>query len=227
MKAFNIQWDVDLDDFLEALNQMPHADAAKAIGVSQTIYRIMPKAQIRDYARQKFDTNKTDVAGFLGLPSEVEIPETIEHDEETISEWLSDTYKFCHTGFELTTVLAEYEVYATKMRDAQICKKEDDTDDDWMDYANDPLLDIIYAANEDDAVQQIADSMEIEKDVLCALQHIVSVDVPIEHDGKATSKRFEAVSFKEDKKAGIEISFDNEKIMSVYIQDNKLRYCTY
>ena len=227
MKAFNIQWDVDLDDFLEALDQIPSTDAAKAIDVSQTVYQIMQKAQIRDYAKQKFDTNKTDVASILGLPSEVEIPETIEHDEDTVSEWLSDTYKFCHTGFELTMVLTEYEVYAAKMRDAQICTKEDDTDDDWVDYVNDPLLDVIYAANEDDAIQQIADSMGMEKAVLYALQHIVGVDIPVEHDGKTTNKRFEAVSFKEDKKAGIKISLDNEQIMSVYIQDNRLKYRTY
>lgn len=225
MKAYNIQWDVNLDDFLEALDHMTTKNAAKSIGVSPGVYQTMPKVQIRDYARPVFSTSKTDIANYIGLPSEVEIPDTIEHDDETISDWLSDTYGFCHTGFELTTVITEYDVYAANMRDAQICTKEDtENDDGWIDYSNDPLLDTVYATDENAAVKQIADSMEIETDALYALQHIVSTNVPVEHDGQTKNRKFEAISFKENDMAGIKITLDNEPIITVYIQDNKLKY---
>lgn len=37
------------------------------------------------------------------LPVEVEIPSGMTDDEE-ISDWLTDTYGFCHCGFELKRV---------------------------------------------------------------------------------------------------------------------------
>ena len=39
------------------------------------------------------------------LPVEVEIPSGMTDDEE-ISDWLTDTYGFCHCGFELRKVSA-------------------------------------------------------------------------------------------------------------------------
>lgn len=35
----------------------------------------------------------------MGLPTEIEISEEV--DKEDVSDWLSDTYGFCHEGFEL------------------------------------------------------------------------------------------------------------------------------
>ena len=37
------------------------------------------------------------------LPDEVEVPSGLTDDEE-ISDWLTDTYGFCHCGFELKRV---------------------------------------------------------------------------------------------------------------------------
>lgn len=34
------------------------------------------------------------------LPKEVEIPDYVE-DEDDISDWLTDTYGYCHDGFEI------------------------------------------------------------------------------------------------------------------------------
>lgn len=41
-----------------------------------------------------------DTEDSVELPTEVEIPNTIT-DEDEISDWLTDTFGFCHKGFSL------------------------------------------------------------------------------------------------------------------------------
>lgn len=58
----------------------------------------MAKKFIRKAYNIKWDT---DGATFkeCGLPRSVVIPVYLNNDEETISDWLSDKYYFCHNGF--------------------------------------------------------------------------------------------------------------------------------
>lgn len=45
------------------------------------------------------DMTESEIKEILGtLPTEVEIPKEI--DFEDVSDWLSDTYGFCHFGFD-------------------------------------------------------------------------------------------------------------------------------
>lgn len=44
-----------------------------------------------------------DVEDLENLPTEVELPEGMD-DEDDISDWLSDEYGWCHSGFELEEV---------------------------------------------------------------------------------------------------------------------------
>lgn len=46
------------------------------------------------------DMTEREIKEILGtLPTEVEIPKEI--DFEDVSDWLSDTYGFCHFGFDI------------------------------------------------------------------------------------------------------------------------------
>lgn len=46
------------------------------------------------------DMTESEIKEILGtLPTEVEIPKEI--DFEDVSDWLSDTYGFCHFGFDI------------------------------------------------------------------------------------------------------------------------------
>lgn len=46
------------------------------------------------------DMAESEIKEILGtLPTEVEIPKEI--DFEDVSDWLSDTYGFCHFGFDI------------------------------------------------------------------------------------------------------------------------------
>ena len=50
----------------------------------------------------KWDTDG-DTEALVSLPTEVEIPQDIADldDDDAISDWLSDTFGFCHFGFSI------------------------------------------------------------------------------------------------------------------------------
>ncbi len=104
MKATNILWDVDFDEVYEHLDNMNYKNAAKAIEVSEETYANMTTEERHDQAYYLFRHSPADLDEFLGLPSEVDIPaELIESDffDEDVSDWLSDTFGYCHEGFEI------------------------------------------------------------------------------------------------------------------------------
>lgn len=53
-----------------------------------------------DVADSAEDMAESEIKEILGtLPTEVEIPKEI--DFEDVSDWLSETYGFCHYGFDI------------------------------------------------------------------------------------------------------------------------------
>ena len=100
MKATNILWDVDFWEVYEKLDQMSYDKAAEALGVPSVTYANMTTAERHDYAYELFRHSPAALDEFLGLPNEIDIPEELTDDED-ISDWLSDTYGYCHKGFNL------------------------------------------------------------------------------------------------------------------------------
>lgn len=103
MRAVNILWDVDISDGIDALNEMTAKDAAEALGVPVDTYANMTTEEREDYAYDVFERSPESLTEFIGLPDTVEIPKRFKR-EESISDWLSDEYGFCHCGFELETI---------------------------------------------------------------------------------------------------------------------------
>ena len=111
MKAVNILWDIDEDEAIEKLDSMKAEDAAAALEVPKDAYTNMSSEERHDYAYDYFHHRNGALAEFLELPVEVEIPHEIADDpeykdnpdwmSEDIANWLSDTYGYCHEGFEL------------------------------------------------------------------------------------------------------------------------------
>ena len=60
--------------------------------------KIAPKKFVRKAYNIKWDTDGATYKS-CGLPRSVVIPAEVGDDEETISDWLSDTFGFCHNGF--------------------------------------------------------------------------------------------------------------------------------
>ena len=102
MKVFNIMWDVDPVETLEDLKGLPRdEETANMLGVSISTVKLLSESQFYDYVLNLWRKDPTSLEQFLGLPNEVEVPEEVGDDEEDISDWLSDTFGYCHYGFEI------------------------------------------------------------------------------------------------------------------------------
>lgn len=98
--AKNIQWDLDINEAREILDSMTAEEAAETLEIPLHRYANMTTEERHDYAYSKFHYYPITLNEFLGLPFEIPIPENIEDDD--IADWLSDTYGYCHKGFEIT-----------------------------------------------------------------------------------------------------------------------------
>lgn len=100
--AKNIKWDIDIDEIYEALDEMTVVEAANLLELCVERYANMSTEEKHDYAYDYFHHRHDDCkAEFLGIPSEIKIPDGLVGDDEAISDWLSDEYGWCHEGFEL------------------------------------------------------------------------------------------------------------------------------
>ena len=97
--AYNIDWDVDMDEVYEVLDEMTCGLAAKALGLSKARYSNMTTGERHDYATDVFRHCPAQLDEFLGLPDEVMLPDDVE--EEDAADWLSDTYGYCINGLDI------------------------------------------------------------------------------------------------------------------------------
>lgn len=100
MKAKNIQWDFDTEEICERILNLSVDAASKILGVPPKRYANMTSEERMDYALDACHHCPATADELFGLPDEIEIPNGLTATED-ISDWLSDTYGFCHNGFEL------------------------------------------------------------------------------------------------------------------------------
>lgn len=101
MKAINIEWEIDVEDGLCVLDEMTCKDAAEALGISADTYANMNSDERDEYATEVFEKSPSTLIEIVGLPDTVELPKNLK-DTESISDWLSDEFGFCHKGFWLS-----------------------------------------------------------------------------------------------------------------------------
>lgn len=106
LTATNILWDFDKEEIYEKLDTMPIKEATESIGITPQRYTDMTTEKRHTIAETVLCHNPTRLNDFMGLPSECHLPETLT-DTEDISDWLSDTYGFCHKGFEVKNTANE------------------------------------------------------------------------------------------------------------------------
>ena len=108
--AHNIDWDVDIEEIYDLLDDSTTAKAAELLEISPERYAAMTTEERHDYAYDKVHHNRLDAAEMIGLPDEVEIPEdvleyyeisSIDDDMSDITDWLSDEYGYCINGYEV------------------------------------------------------------------------------------------------------------------------------
>lgn len=102
LTATDIKWDVDIDEGFDKLDEMPSDIAAEYLGVPKETYANMTTSERHDYAYDVWRHNRKSLSEFVGAPNEVTLPSNVLWDEDSISEYLSDEYGWCHEGFRIT-----------------------------------------------------------------------------------------------------------------------------
>ena len=104
--AYDIEWDVDLEDVYEQLDDMTCRKAAEALGISEDLYANMTTTERHNYAYDIFHHNRIAISDFAGLPDKVEIPDefeisSVDDDMQYVTDWLSDQYGYCIYGYKV------------------------------------------------------------------------------------------------------------------------------
>lgn len=114
--AYNIDWDVDVEEIYDILDNSTAEKAVKMLEIPLERYANMTTEERHDYAYDKIHHNRLDAADMLGLPNEVKIPEDVlEHygiiskddDMSDITDWLSDEYGYCINGYEIKDAITK------------------------------------------------------------------------------------------------------------------------
>lgn len=72
-----------MDDVYENLDEMTAEKAAEALGISQKRYANMSTAERHDYAYEVFHGHDAAIGEFMGLPTEMDVPDDIGIDEDS------------------------------------------------------------------------------------------------------------------------------------------------
>lgn len=97
MRAVNIEWDVDLEDAMNKLDSLTIEEANETLKTAFNSKKDL-EAVVRGFYKPHLYPKY--IAELMGLPTKVKVPKNLT-DEEEISDWLTDTYGFCHKGFKL------------------------------------------------------------------------------------------------------------------------------
>lgn len=112
LKATDIQWDIDIDEGYDKLDDMTVENASKALQIPQHIYANMTTQERHDYAYDRWHHHHASLCEFVGAPDEVVIPDPTDPywNEETISNYISNEKGWCHSGFKIVCNLSKEEL---------------------------------------------------------------------------------------------------------------------
>lgn len=109
--------------------------------------------------------------------------------------------------------MREYEVHHLNMRDAQIFHGDPKDIDNsnlekgFCDFYDEPIIDIVFAKDEDDAVKKVSEDTDIHPDNLYAVEHVTSM--------YWKGKRITASAYEDKGVLGIQIELPNKRTIRV------------
>ena len=102
MTAYDIGWNIDVDEAVDELMTKTVYDAAELLGVSSVAFASMSEDERRGCAETEFNHNPVLMERVMDLPDEIEVPDCYtEEDDEDIANWISSAYGFCIYDFAL------------------------------------------------------------------------------------------------------------------------------
>ncbi|XBX10651.1 hypothetical protein QMP26_41685 (plasmid) [Enterocloster clostridioformis] len=118
----------------------------------------------------------------------------------------------------------QYEVYHSLMRNAQIyigneSSAEGRSESDWRDYKADPLLDIVRATDEVEAVRLVAIEERIPECNLYAIEHVLNLKTSINQTGNLYPEMFEIAGKGNGQECMLEIWLSGACICNLVITD--------
>lgn len=102
--AYDIDWDIDPDNAVWYLMRMPESKAAEILDIYVDDWAAMDEDEREDFALDFFCENPDSMMDVVDLPVEVELPIEAGSDEDSIIDWLSDTYGFLINGLKFSSV---------------------------------------------------------------------------------------------------------------------------
>ena len=105
--AYNIDWDIDMTEAFERLDELTPHKAGGILGISAATYGAMTTEERHDYAYSLFHHCPGALCDLFELPDTVKIPgdfciEDEDDDEwDAVTDWLSDTYGFCINNYQV------------------------------------------------------------------------------------------------------------------------------
>lgn len=106
MKLVNIKWIIDAEEVIEAIRELldnhPDNYIIEFLDLDEVYFKkyCLSDNDKLDYIFDRVRHCPALENKLFNLPDEVELPEEIaDFDDDFIASWLSDTYGFCHEGF--------------------------------------------------------------------------------------------------------------------------------
>ena len=103
LKVTNINWDIDMDEVYEKLDEMTAEKAAKVLEVPADKYANMTSSERHDYAYDVFRHCPGRLYEFLELPESLELSDEYDKDQDVV-DYLSDKYGYCIKSLSVETI---------------------------------------------------------------------------------------------------------------------------
>ena len=102
-KVTDIDWSYDYEDFWHTLSEKTLRKQTEILGVPYNLYASMNYEEREEWAYDVYRRKPSVADEVLGLPTEVDLPDGY-WSEETITEYLADTYGAFINGFTLPEI---------------------------------------------------------------------------------------------------------------------------
>lgn len=107
LKISNIDWNIDMDEVMEKLDELNETETLKVLGYDETLSDRWKKASdaVRmDMAESTFRHCPGLLYDFLELPESLELSDEYDKDQDVV-DYLSDKYGYCINSLSIETVI--------------------------------------------------------------------------------------------------------------------------
>lgn len=108
--ASDIEWDIDMDEIYEKMDEIAIDKAAEILGISAVRYGNMTPSEQHDLIYDTIHHNRKSMfmaEELFDLPEEIVLPDELK-DTDDITDYISDTYGFCIEGYTLSSEEREH-----------------------------------------------------------------------------------------------------------------------